>query len=40
MPRGVIDLEGLNSPAARELRETTPPDLPIDLKKLGHGEAS
>jgi catechol 2,3-dioxygenase len=37
MPRGVIDLEGLESPAVRALREARPPrGLPFDLKKLGH----
>ncbi len=37
MPRGVIDLEGLNSPAVRELRQTAPPPgLPFEIRKLGH----
>ena len=37
MPRGVIDLEGLASPAVQELKRSRPPaGLPFDLKKLGH----
>jgi catechol 2,3-dioxygenase-like lactoylglutathione lyase family enzyme len=37
MPRGVVDLEGLNSPAANTLRRMAPPaDLPFGLAKLGH----
>lgn len=37
MPRGVVDLEGLNSPAANALRRMAPPaDLPFGLAKLGH----
>jgi catechol 2,3-dioxygenase len=37
MPRGVVDREGLKSPAVQALREAKPPQgLPFDLKKLGH----
>jgi catechol 2,3-dioxygenase len=37
MPRGVVDLEGLKSPAAQALRRLTPPTgLPFKVQKLGH----
>ena len=37
MPRGVVDLEGLNSPAAVALRRMAPPaGLPFGIAKLGH----
>jgi catechol 2,3-dioxygenase len=37
MPRGVVDLEGLNSPAAQALRRMAPPAaLPFGIRKLGH----
>lgn len=37
MPRGVVDIEGLNSPQAKELRSFTPPKgLPFDITKIGH----
>jgi len=37
MPRGVVDLEGLKSPAAEALRRQTPPaGLPFGIRKLGH----
>jgi catechol 2,3-dioxygenase len=37
MPRGVVDLEGLKSPAAEALRRTAPPaGLPFNVRKLGH----
>jgi len=37
MPRGVVDLEGLNSPAAQALRRMAPPaGLPFNVRKLGH----
>jgi catechol 2,3-dioxygenase len=37
MPRGVVDLEGLNSPAAQALRDMAPPvGLPFNVRKLGH----
>lgn len=37
MPRGVVDVEGMNSPAARALRDAKPPQrLPFDIRKLGH----
>lgn len=37
MPRGVVDLEGLNSPAAAALRRMAPPAaLPFGLARLGH----
>jgi catechol 2,3-dioxygenase len=37
MPRGVVDLEGLKSPAAQALRDMTPPaGLPFKVQKLGH----
>jgi catechol 2,3-dioxygenase len=37
MPRGVVDLEGLNSPEVQALRNRkTPDDLPFSLTKLGH----
>lgn len=37
MPRGVVDLEGLNSAAAEALRRLAPPaGLPFAVRKLGH----
>jgi catechol 2,3-dioxygenase len=37
MPRGVVDLEGLKSPAAETLRRMAPPaGLPFGIAKLGH----
>jgi catechol 2,3-dioxygenase len=37
MPRGVVDLDGLNSPAAAALRRMAPPaGLPFGIAKLGH----
>ncbi len=37
MPRGIVDLEGLNSPRAQALRNMQPPaDLPFRITKLGH----
>lgn len=37
MPRGVVDLEGLKSPAALALRNLAPPaGLPFNVRKLGH----
>jgi catechol 2,3-dioxygenase-like lactoylglutathione lyase family enzyme len=37
MPRGVVDLEGLNSPAAEALRRMAPPAaMPFAVRKLGH----
>jgi catechol 2,3-dioxygenase-like lactoylglutathione lyase family enzyme len=37
MPRGVVDLEGLKSPAAEDLRRMAPPaGLPFGIAKLGH----
>ena len=37
MPRGVVDLEGLKSPAAEALRRMAPPaGLPFGIAKLGH----
>lgn len=37
MPRGVVDLEGLKSPAAQALRNMAPPvGLPFNVRKLGH----
>lgn len=37
MPRGIVDLEGLNSPQVRALRDMQPPsDLPFRITKLGH----
>ncbi len=37
MPRGVVDLEGLQSPAAEALRHMAPPaGLPFGIAKLGH----
>jgi catechol 2,3-dioxygenase-like lactoylglutathione lyase family enzyme len=37
MPRGVVDLEGLKSPAAEALRRMAPPaGLPFRVAKLGH----
>lgn len=37
MPRGVVDLEGLRSPQAEELRSMAPPPgLPFAVAKLGH----
>ena len=37
MPRGVVDLDGLNSPAAAALRRMAPPaGLPFNVRKLGH----
>jgi catechol 2,3-dioxygenase len=37
MPRGVVDLEGLKSPAALALRNMAPPaSLPFKVQKLGH----
>jgi catechol 2,3-dioxygenase len=37
MPRGVVDLDGLNSPAAAVLRRMAPPaGLPFGIAKLGH----
>jgi len=37
MPRGVVDLEGLNSPAASALRCMAPPAaMPFGIRKLGH----
>jgi catechol 2,3-dioxygenase-like lactoylglutathione lyase family enzyme len=37
MPRGVVDFEGLKSPAAEALRQVAPPaGLPFGIRKLGH----
>ena len=37
MPRGLVDLEGLNSPRTQTLRAMEPPaDLPFSIAKLGH----
>jgi catechol 2,3-dioxygenase len=37
MPRGVIDLEGLQSPEITALKEMRPPDdLPFNINKIGH----
>jgi catechol 2,3-dioxygenase len=37
MSRGVVDLEGLNSPAAQALRRMSPPaGMPFGIAKLGH----
>jgi catechol 2,3-dioxygenase len=37
MPRGVIDIEGMNTPAARELKSMAPPKgLPFRITKIGH----
>ena len=37
MPRGVVDLEGLNSADAQALRDIeTPDDLPFTITKIGH----
>jgi catechol 2,3-dioxygenase len=37
MPRGVIDIEGMQSAQARALADKAPPaDLPFDIKKIGH----
>ena len=37
MPRGVVDLEGLKSPASQALRRMAPPaGLPFKVHKLGH----
>ena len=37
MSRALIDLEGLNSPQARELRSMAPPQgMPFTVQKLGH----
>lgn len=36
MPRGVVDLEGLKSPAAEALRMAPPAGLPFAVRKLGH----
>lgn len=37
MPRGVVDIEGLHSPAAQALRRMAPPaGLPFAVRKLGH----
>jgi catechol 2,3-dioxygenase len=37
MPRGVVDLEGLQSPEAQALRRLAPPvGLPFNVRKLGH----
>ncbi|MGH8708296.1 MAG: VOC family protein [Burkholderiales bacterium] len=37
MPRDIVDLEGLESPAAMALRRLAPPpDLPFAIAKLGH----
>jgi catechol 2,3-dioxygenase-like lactoylglutathione lyase family enzyme len=37
MPRGVVDLEGLQGPAAEALRRMAPPaGLPFAVRKLGH----
>jgi len=37
MPRGIVDLEGLKSPAAEALRRMAPPaGLPFNVRKLGH----
>ncbi len=37
MPRGVVDLEGLKSPAAEALRRMAPPaGMPFRVRKLGH----
>ena len=37
MPRGVIDIEGMQSAQARALAEKAPPaDLPFDITKIGH----
>lgn len=37
MPKGVVDLEGLKSPASRALREMAPrPGRPFSLTKIGH----
>ena len=37
MPRGIVDLQGLKSPAAEALRAMAPPlGLPFAVRKLGH----
>lgn len=37
MPRGFVDIEGLNSPQAQALREmTAPAGLPFNIRKIGH----
>ena len=37
MPRGVVDLAGLNSPEVKALRKIQPPDdLPFRITKIGH----
>lgn len=37
MPRGVVDIEGINTPEVQGLLNTkTPDDLPFEIKKLGH----
>lgn len=37
MPRGVVDIEGLQSEEMRKLRETRPPNgLPFNITKIGH----
>ena len=37
MPKGVVDLEGLRSPASQALRALQPkPGRPFNLTKIGH----
>src|SRR4051794_35692351 len=37
MPRGVVDIEGINTPEVQGLLNTkSPADLPFEIKKLGH----
>jgi catechol 2,3-dioxygenase len=37
MPRGVVDIEGMNSPQCREIRSLEPPKgLPFRIGKVGH----
>ena len=37
MPRGVIDIEGIQSPEMQALKnKTTPEDLPFNITKIGH----
>ena len=37
MPRGVVDIEGINTPEVQKLKNIQPAaDLPFEIKKLGH----
>ena len=37
MPRGVIDIKGIQSPEMQSLKNKTPPeDLPFNITKIGH----